>query len=124
MRDDSPTKNPKVDELLKKLSSPLKIEMEAVREVMLNSSSKVSEDIGWSAPSFFYKEDMCTFNPRAKNYITLIFHNSAFNTDAAGLLQGDSRQSRIARFYSLDDVKSKWKKLEKVVKVWVKPLTP
>ena len=114
--------NPTVDEYMKKLNNPLKTEMEAVRKIILSASSKITEDIKWSAPSFYYKDNMATFNPRAKKYVTLIFHKGAIINDSTGLLEGETKLTRTARFYDMEDVKAKKKNLEEVVKKWVKTM--
>ncbi|HLG41355.1 MAG TPA: DUF1801 domain-containing protein [Chitinophagaceae bacterium] len=113
-------KNPEVNAFMLKLDNPLKAEMEAVRNIILNASKKISEDIKWSAPNFFYKENLATFNPKAKKYVTLLFHKGALIKDKSGLLEGEGRLTRTARFYDMDDVKSKKKNLGLIVKEWIK----
>ena len=114
--------NPTVDAYMAKLNNPLKKEMEAVHKIILSSGSKISEDIKWSAPSFFYKYNMATFNPRAKKYVTLIFHKGSLINDTTGLLEGDTKLTRTARFYDMADVKKKKPDLEKVVKGWIEAM--
>jgi uncharacterized protein YdeI (YjbR/CyaY-like superfamily) len=122
MKENTMAKNPKVDDFMNKLRNPLIAEMEAVREIILAVSDKVTEDIKWSAPSYFYKDNICTFNPRGKNYVTLIFHKGALINDKTGLLEGDSKAARTARFYDMADVKRKKKNLETVIKGWIKAM--
>jgi uncharacterized protein YdeI (YjbR/CyaY-like superfamily) len=112
-------KNPEVDAFIDALDNPLKEEIEAIRKIILNASNKIEESIKWKAPSFFYKDNMATFNPRAKKYVTLIFHKGALIKDKTGLLEGDTEFARTARFYDMNDVKSKRKQLENVVKQWI-----
>ena len=55
---------------------------------------------------------MATFNPRAKKYVTLIFHKGSLINDTTGLLEGDTKLTRTARFYDMADVKKRsrtWK---------------
>ncbi|MBK5271176.1 MAG: DUF1801 domain-containing protein [Bacteroidia bacterium] len=113
-------KNPEVDAFMLKLDNPLKKEMVAVRNIILKTSNKISEDIKWSAPNFFYKGNMATFDPRAKKFVTLLFHKGSMINDKSGILEGDGRLVRSARFYDMNDVKAKKKKLESVVKDWIK----
>jgi hypothetical protein len=112
-------KTKKVDAFMAQLDNPLKQEMEAVREIILRATDVVSEDIKWSAPSFFYKDNMATFNPRAKKFVNLTFHKGVLVNDATGLLEGDQKEARVARFYSMEDVHQKKEALEQVVKSWV-----
>ncbi len=111
-----------VDEFFDKLDNPLKEEMKKVREIILGANDKITESIKWSAPSFAYKDNMCTFNPRAKKFVNLTFHKGALINDDSGLLEGDKPEARVARFYDLDDVMAKKEKLEAVVNKWVETM--
>ena len=108
-----------VDDFLEKLDNPLKAEMKIVREIILGASDKITESIKWSAPSFAYKDNMCTFNPRAKKFVNLTFHKGALINDETGLLVGDKPEARVARFNDMADVKAKKADLEAVVRKWV-----
>ncbi len=108
-------KNPKVNEFMAKLDNPLKAEMEVVREIILSANSKVTEDIKWAAPSFFYKDNICTFNTRAKKFVNLTFHKGALIKDKTGLLEGDAKEARVARFDNMDDIAKKKKQLISVI---------
>ena len=66
-------KTDEVNEYMKSLQHPLKAEIEAVRNIIKNANSKIGERIKWNAPSFFYIDDMAAFNPRAQNYVQIIF---------------------------------------------------
>lgn len=113
-------KNPEVTQYMTKLDNPLKAEMELVREIILSSNAKVTEHIKWSAPSFFYKDNICTFNPRARKFVNLTFHKGAMIEDKTGLLEGDAKEARVARFHNFDDISKKKKLLISVINEWVK----
>lgn len=110
-----------VDAYMRDVDHPFKAEMQAVREIILGVSPKISERIKWNAPSFYYKEDLGAFNPRATEYahLILVFPDGQGMQDSSGLLEGNHKDRREAKFYSLDDVKSKKRALEKIVKGWV-----
>lgn len=112
-------KNPKVDDWFKKKGSPLTVEMQRVREIMLAASPKVAEDIKWSAPTFMYKGNIASFFPNAKKQVSLLFHEGATIPDKSGLLEGDGRLARTARFADLKDVEKKKAALTAVVKAWI-----
>lgn len=112
-------KTEKVTAFIAKLENPLKDEINAIREIILNASDKITEDIKWSAPSFAYKENMATFNPRAKKFVNLTFHKGALINDTSGLLEGDKKEARVARFKNMAEVNEKKKALEAVVRKWV-----
>lgn len=110
-----------VDAYMRDVDHPFKAEMQAVREIILGVSAKISERIKWNAPSFYYKEDLGAFNPRATEYahLILVFPDGQGMQDTSGLLEGNHKDRREAKFYSLDDVKSKKRALEKIIKGWV-----
>ena len=113
-----------VDDYMRALEHPFKAEIEAVRSIIVNANSRISERIKWNAPSFFCGLDMAAFNPRAKGFVQIVFiypKGAPANT-RDGLLQGDWKDRREARFYDLKDVKAKKPALEKVVNDWVAAL--
>jgi len=63
----------KVNEFMNQLDHLLKAEMEAVRTILLNANSKIAERIKWNTPSYYYREDIATFNPRAKQHVHIVF---------------------------------------------------
>ncbi len=113
-------KTEKVTAFINKLDNPLKDEINAVRDIILEASDKIIEDIKWSAPSFGYIDNMATFNPRAKKFVNLTFHKGALIDDTSGLLEGDKKEARVARFNDMDDVMKKKEALQEVVRKWVK----
>lgn len=112
-------KTEKVSAFIQGLNHPLETEMEAVREIILGVSDRITEDIKWSAPSFAYKDNMATFNPRAKKFVNLTFHKGALINDTTGLLEGDQKEARVARFYDMEDVSKKKEQLKSVVRKWI-----
>ena len=110
-----------VDAYMRDVDHPFKVEMQAVREIILGVSPKISERIKWNAPSFHYKEDLGAFNPRATEFahLILLFPGGQGMDDSSGLLEGNHKERREAKFHSLDDVKAKKRALEKLVKGWV-----
>src|SRR5687768_13759053 len=110
-----------VDAYMRDVDHPFKAEMQAVRQIILGASDKVAERIKWNAPSFFYKEDLGAFNPRATEYahLILLFPDGAGMEDSSGLLEGKHKDRREAKFHGMDDVKAKRPALEKLVKRWV-----
>lgn len=112
-------KSPEVTKFIEELDNPFKVEMNAVREIILGVSDKMTEDIKWKAPNFMYKGNLATFNPRTKKFVSLMFHKGAFLKDPTGLLEGDGKEARVARFYDMPDIMKKKKALEAVVKKWI-----
>ncbi|HEY5374016.1 MAG TPA: DUF1801 domain-containing protein [Polyangiaceae bacterium] len=110
-----------VDAYMRDLDHPFKAEIEAVRAIILGASTKVSERIKWNAPSFFYKEDLAAFHPRATEFahLILLFPGGAGVPAKGSLLEGKAKDRREAKFHSLEDVETKKLALEKLVKDWV-----
>lgn len=112
--------SPKVDAYMRALEHPLKPEMEAVRAIILSAHPGITEGIKWNAPSFYYKGDMVVFNPRAQEYVHLVFPNGIVIGDESGLLEGDYIDRRMAYFRSMDEVNAKKAALESAIRGWVR----
>jgi hypothetical protein len=110
-----------VDAYMRDLDHPFKAEIEAVRSIILGASPKISERIKWNAPSFFYKEDLGAFHPRATEFahLVLLFPDGAGVPAKSSLLEGKAKDRREAKFHSLEDIETKKRALEKLVKDWV-----
>ena len=109
----------KVDAFMAALDHPLKAELEAVRKIIIKASPALSEDIKWGGPSFYYKEDMATFNPRIKNYVAVIFHKGSLIPQATEFFEEATKGKVYAKFYNMAEVKAKKKELEHMVKSWI-----
>lgn len=112
------------------LEHPLKREIEAVRNVILNADPWLTEHIKWNAPSFCIRnEDRITFHLQGKGFFRLIFHCGAkvrenagagrIITDTTGLLEWAANDRAIVKFYDMDDVEAKKEKLVDVIKKWI-----
>ena len=109
------TDSEKVNEYLEKLVHPLKKEMEAVRNIIKNTNPKIAERIKWNAPSYYYKEDLVTFNHRTPKCVHLVFHHPAIVTIQSPILEGDYKDRRMAYFHNMDEVNKHKKELEKII---------
>lgn len=110
----------KVHEYMTELRHPLKAAMEAIRLIIKTADKRISERIKWKAPSYYYKEDMVTFNGWATKNVHLVFHHPAIVKIKSDLLEGDYKDRRMMYFTDMADVKKKAKELEKIVKELVK----
>ncbi|MBK7034878.1 MAG: DUF1801 domain-containing protein [Bacteroidetes bacterium] len=109
------------DSLMQASEHPFKPEIEELRIIIKNASSKIAERIKWNAPSYFYIKDMAAFNLHQEKFVQIIFifYNGTMINDSGDLLEGKWKDRREARFYSMDDIKNKKTKLEKVVLEWI-----
>src|SRR5687767_8220905 len=96
--------NSEVDAFLKAKKHPLTNEIQRVREIILATSNKIEEDIKWSSPTFMYKGNIASFFMNAKKMISLMFHKGALIKDKSGLLEGDGKEARVARFTDMKDI--------------------
>jgi len=110
-----------VDRYMANLEHPFKAEVELLRSIILDASNQLQERVKWNSPSFYYVKDLAAFNLRAKGYVQIIFifyNGNMIESD--GLLQGEWKDRREARFYSLEDINAKARKLQDFVNDWIK----
>ncbi len=105
----------KVTAFMDQLNHPLKAEIEAVRKIIKGTDARLMERIKWNAPSYYYKEDLVTFNPRASKFVHLVFHHPFIVNIKSALLEGDYKDRRMMYFHTMKDVKLHKKELEKIM---------
>ncbi len=113
-------KTKKVDQYLLEKNHPLTQEIQRIREIILETDSKIKETIKWSSPTFMYKGNIASFFMNAKKFVSLMFHKGATIKDKNGLLEGDGKESRVARFQDLEDIEKKKDALKDVIREWVR----
>ena len=113
-------KNPKVNAYMSKLDTPLIEIWEKIREIILNVDQTIEEDIKWGAPTFIYKGNIATFNPRAKKFVNLTFHTGALIDDPDKVLEGKAKEARVFRVSSIEELIEKKTGLEKLIVNWIK----
>lgn len=119
------TETEQIEAYLAALDHPHKAEIVALRSIILHANGKIAERIKWKVPSFYYrdnpKHDFAAFHPRTTDaaHLVLVFPLGLVPDDA-GILDGDWKDRRMAKFSSLDDVRAKQVALEAVVNAWVR----
>ena len=123
-----------VSEHIAKLEPEFGKIIEAIRQIILSTSSEIGERIKWNNPSFYYTGEMKPFDPKEykrdiivlnlhKNRIMLVFPSGAKVNDTSGLLEGNYSDGRkLAIFKDMKDVKSKEQLLQNIIKIWLKLL--
>jgi len=121
-----------VTEHIKKLEPGLEQVVEAIRKIILSTDKEIGERIKWNNPSFYYTGEMKPFDPKEykreiivfnlhKGRIMLVFPSGANVNDKTGFLQGDYKDGRrIVVFKDIEEVKSREKELQRVIKDWLK----
>ncbi len=119
-----------VDTWLAGTTHPLKPELQALREIILNADKGAGEHIKWNHPAFFYTGPMAPFDPKeykrhiimsnlhsAGGGVLLVFWRGDLVADPTGLLSGDYADGRrLARFHSMAEVTAGKKALKVIVK--------
>ena len=112
--------NPDVEKLLEEKNHPLDAEIRRVREIILSTDDRVEEAVKWKSPTFTYKGNIASFFMNAKKHVSLMFHTGATIDDPSGLLEGDGKEARTAKFYGMDDIVDKKAHLENVIREWIR----
>ena len=113
-------KNPEVDEYLIKKAHPMNAEIQRVREIILGVHPQMQETIKWSSPTFIYKGNMASYFMNAKKHVSLMFHKGALIQDKTGLLEGEGKEGRTAKFANMEEIEKRKADLESVVKEWIR----
>ena len=111
--------NPEVDAWFADYEHPAKDAMARVREIILDDD-RMEETIKWKSPTFMYKGNLASFNPRTKAHVSLMFHTGASIPGDFNRLEGGGDTARYMRFEDLDDVESAREELESIVDAWCK----
>ena len=112
-------KNQKVDEYLDKKNHPLTEEINLVRSIILSADDRMEETIKWSSPTFMYKGNMASFFMNAKKFVSLMFHKGALMPNELGLLEGEGKEGRVARFIDKEDIEQKKEALQSLIEEWI-----
>mgnify|MGYP001822721826 CR=1 FL=1 len=111
--------NPEVDQLLEDKEHPLDAEIRHVREIILATDDRIEEAVKWKSPTFVYKGNIASYFMNTKKHVSLMFHKGAAIDDPNGLLEGEGKESRVAKFYSMEDIEEKKAALEAVIREWI-----
>ncbi|MBC7777038.1 MAG: DUF1801 domain-containing protein [Phycisphaerae bacterium] len=106
-----------VQAYMDKLEHPLKAVIEALRTIIKNANSNISERIKWNAPSYYYREDIVTFGPPARKLdeVLLVFHHPSVVKIDSGILQGNYKDRRLAVFKSMVEVEASREELIRIL---------
>ena len=111
------TKNPDVDAWFADYQHPLLDAMQRVRQIVL-SDDRMSETIKWKSPTFMYKGNMASINPRTKAHVSLMFHTGASIVGDHPLLEGGGDTARYIKFSDIRQVDSAEEALRVIVDAW------
>lgn len=109
--------NPEVDAWFEEYEHPLKPAMLRLRELIL-ADERIEESIKWKSPTFMYRGNMASINPRTRAHVSLMFHTGAHIPGEHPLLQGGGETARYAKFDSLAEVEQAAEAIAAVVASW------
>lgn len=110
-------RNADVDAWFAELEHPLKDAMLRVREIILEEP-RIDESIKWKTPTFSYRGNLASFNPRSKAQVSLLFHTGASIPGLHPRLEGGGEVARYMRLADLADVEAAADDLRSVVAAW------
>jgi hypothetical protein len=99
--------------------NPQKETLQAIRRILLAADERMDECIKWSAPTFTYKGNLASFNPRSKQHASLLFHTGEQIPGDFPHLEGGGGTARYTKFASMDEVEAQRAELEAIVKAWI-----
>ena len=111
-------RNPEVDAWFASYENPQKDVLLYLREAILASDARIEETIKWKSPTFVYKGNIASFNPRAKKHASLMFHTGASIPGEFPHLEGSGDVARYLNVQDLAQAKALEPELVAVFKAW------
>ena len=126
-------KSTEVSTFLDELKHPFRIEIEELREIILSSDARISENIKWNGPNYcINNEDRITMRVQPPKQIQLIFHRGAkvqeipknrIIEDDSGLLIWKTSDRAVATFRNAGEIEQGKVNLTDIVKKWIQETT-
>lgn len=111
--------DPAVDEWFAQTDHPLADVMRDVRSATLAVDRRITESIKWKSPTFSYRGNIASIDPKAKRHVSLLFHQGATIPGTHPDLEGGGSTARYMRFADRADVKRMRIALQRAVRAWV-----
>ena len=114
-----PSDKEQVESYMMQLDHPLKDVAEALRQVILSASEKLSERIKWNAPSYYSDIDLLTMNLRSTEYVLIVFHHISIVKIDSPELKGDYKDRRLMYFHGTGEVTQKTELLQNIIREYL-----
>ena len=111
--------NPAVDAWFAGYDNPQKVVLQYMRDVILAVDPRIEESIKWQSPTFSYKGNIASFNPRSKEHASLMFHTGASIPGVFPYLDGSGDVARYLKARDLEQAKELESELVSIIKAWV-----
>ncbi len=115
-----PSDDEQVTAWLNKLDPQVKSEIQGVRKIIKDASTKLNERIKWNAPSYYYQDDILTFGPYKQDKILLVFHHPGVVKIKSSLLEGDYKDRRLIYFRNKSAAAKNKKQLKRIINEIIK----
>ena len=122
--------NAEVTEFVDRQNHPLRMEIELLRKIILESESSLTENIKWNGPNYAVNnEDRITMRIQPPKQIQLIFHRGAKKQeqpatriidDNSGILVWKENDRAVATFKNLAEIEQNRSLLREIVGKWIK----
>ena len=99
--------------------NPMKPVVQRVREILLAADERMDECIKWKSPTFTYKGNLASFNPRSKKHAGLMFHVGARIPGDFPSMEGSGDTARYIKFKDLAEAEATKAELEAIVAAWI-----
>ncbi|HET9497299.1 MAG TPA: DUF1801 domain-containing protein [Candidatus Limnocylindria bacterium] len=111
-------RSPDVNAWLDRYDNPQKPVVLRVREVILDADPRIEEVVKWSTPTFVYRGNLASFQPRAKQFASLLFHEGASIPGDFTRLSGGGEHARYMQIVDLADAEAVADELRAIVRAW------
>ncbi len=110
--------SPEVEAWFDAYDNPQKDVLLHMREVILESDERIEESIKWKSPTFTYKGNIASFNPRSKQHASLMFHTGSSIPGEFAHLEGSGDVARYLKVEDMAQAKELDGELVAIFKAW------
>lgn len=107
-----------VDEWFAEFEHPLRDTMLAVRSILLAADPRIEESIKWKCPTFGYRGNLVSIDPKAKRFVSLLFHTGASIPGDFPSLEGTGDVARYMRLADASDAEAHCTELTAIAQAW------
>lgn len=118
MERDPVATSPEVDAWLERYDNPLRPLVARVREIILVADPRIDETVKWSTPTFVYRGNLASFQPRSKRFVSILFHEGASIPGEHPILDGGGEHAPYIRLADEAEVEARRAELGAVVRAW------
>jgi uncharacterized protein YdhG (YjbR/CyaY superfamily) len=94
--------------------------MLTIRSFILDLDPRIEECIKWKTPTFTYRGNIASFNPRAKRHVSLMFHAGATIPGEHPHLTHSGPVAAYITFTDAADFTAKKADLAEVLRAWIR----